>query len=120
MFVLLSFIVSLIVFKSGYDMRKIWSTQIIFIGVSILQKRIYSIWSVKPYQQQTPQKYELTNDRLSSLLWRYLQVNLNTIKIDFNHNGKIKLRMEMGNVPKRQQPDHRKRQQQKVTNRSSM
>ena len=35
--------------------------------------------------------------------------------------GKIKLRMEMGNVPKRQQPDHRKKkQQQKVTNRSSM
>ena len=32
----------------------------------------------------------------------------------------IKLRMEMGNVPKRQQPDHRKKQQQKVTNRSSM
>ena len=28
--------------------------------------------------------------------------------------------MEMGNVPKRQQPDHRKKQQQKVTNRSSM
>ena len=33
---------------------------------------------------------------------------------------RIKLRMEMGNVPKRQQPDHRKKQQQKVTNRSSM
>ena len=31
----------------------------------------------------------------------------------------IKLRMEMGNVPKRQQPDHWKKQQQKVTNRSS-
>ena len=28
--------------------------------------------------------------------------------------------MEMGNVSKRQQPDHRKKQQQKVTNRSSM
>ena len=26
----------------------------------------------------------------------------------------------MGNVPKRQQPDHRKKQQQKVTNWSSM
>ena len=33
---------------------------------------------------------------------------------------RIKLRMEMGNVPKRQQPDHRKKQQQKVINRSSM
>ena len=33
---------------------------------------------------------------------------------------KIKLRMEMGNVSKRQQPDQIKKQQQKVTNRSSM
>ena len=32
-----------------------------------------------------------------------------------------KMRMEMGNVSKRQQPDHAwNRQQQKVTNRSSM
>lgn len=88
MFVFISFILSWIVFKSRYDMRKIWSTQIIFIGVSILQKRIFSIWSVKPYIQQTPKKYELTNARLSFLLWRYLQVNLEAIKIDFNHNGK--------------------------------
>ena len=35
-------------------------------------------------------------------------------------NRCIKLRMEMGNVSKRQQPDHRKKQQQKVANRSSM
>ena len=32
----------------------------------------------------------------------------------------VKLRKEMGNVSKRQQPEHRKKQQQKVTNRSSM